>query len=152
MIIHRDLKPQNILVTSNGILKIADFGLARNLNIDMPSYSSEVITLWYRSPELLVGCTTYSFYIDMWSIGCIIAESITGTPLFPGKDKVDQLSIILRETQRSKKEFLNFIISKTGNIPEFLLRIILGCLEVDVDQRMTALDVLFVLKKIGKIL
>ena len=67
------------------ILKIADFGLARTFGIPSKSFAHEVITLWYRPPELLLGCQNYSSAVDMWSVGCIIAEIANLRPLFPGK-------------------------------------------------------------------
>lgn len=70
-ILHRDLKPQNLLVSNNKVLKIADFGLARGFGIPVKNYTHEVVTLWYRAPDVLLGSTDYSTCIDMWSIGCI---------------------------------------------------------------------------------
>eukprot|EP00494_Astrolonche_serrata_P025735 UN25996 len=71
---HRDLKPQNILIDNGDTLKIADFGLSREHAIPLPPLTHEVITLWYRAPEILLGSKTYSGAVDMWSIGCIMAE------------------------------------------------------------------------------
>jgi len=91
-ILHRDLKPHNLLVGSNGTqLKLADFGLARLSGLPNGPYSYEVVTLWYRAPELLLGATRYSAAVDIWSVGCIFAEMATGKPLFPGKADIDQL-------------------------------------------------------------
>lgn len=90
-IIHRDLKPQNLLVSNGRILKIADFGLARTYQIPLRPYSLNVQTLWYRSPEILLGYDNYGPEVDIWSVGCIMAELITGKPLFKGRSKVDQL-------------------------------------------------------------
>ncbi|CAG8825846.1 21888_t:CDS:2, partial [Racocetra persica] len=73
-IFHRDLKPQNLLIDQEENLKLADFGLARAVGIPLRPYTHEVITLWYRAPELMLGSPTYSFAVDMWSIGCIFAE------------------------------------------------------------------------------
>lgn len=72
-VLHRDLKPQNLLINGNGELKLADFGLARAFGIPVRSFSHEVVTLWYRAPDVLLGSTKYSTSIDMWSIGCIFA-------------------------------------------------------------------------------
>ncbi|KAJ3312908.1 cyclin-dependent serine/threonine protein kinase [Boothiomyces sp. JEL0838] len=90
-VLHRDLKPQNLLINKKMELKLADFGLARAVGIPVRGYSHEVVTLWYRSPDVLMGSRNYSNTIDMWSIGCIMAEMATGRPLFPGISIRDQL-------------------------------------------------------------
>ncbi|NWV94820.1 CDK15 kinase, partial [Machaerirhynchus nigripectus] len=81
-ILHRDLKPQNLLISCLGELKLADFGLARAQSIPRQTYSSEVVTLWYRPPDVLLGATGYSSDIDIWSAGCIFVEMIQGQPIF----------------------------------------------------------------------
>ena len=75
-VLHRDLKPQNLLVNKNGLLKLADFGLARAFGLPLRSYTHEVVTLWYKAPEVLLGAKTYSTSVDIWSIGCIYAEMV----------------------------------------------------------------------------
>jgi len=95
-VLHRDLKPQNLLIDSSGILKLADFGLSRSFCIPLRQYTHEVITLWYRPPEILLGQRNYSTPVDMWSIGCIFAEMVTKTPLFPGDSEIDQIFRIFR--------------------------------------------------------
>jgi len=90
-VLHRDLKPQNLLINRKGELKLADFGLARAFGIPVRSYSHEVVTLWYRAPDVLMGSRKYSTPIDIWSAGCIFAEMATGKPLFPGTNTSDQL-------------------------------------------------------------
>jgi len=95
-VLHRDLKPQNLLINRKGELKLADFGLARAFGIPVRNYSHEVVTLWYRAPDVLMGSRKYSTPIDIWSAGCIFAEMITGRPLFPGKDTSDQLHRIFK--------------------------------------------------------
>ncbi|CAG9764892.1 unnamed protein product [Ceutorhynchus assimilis] len=91
--IHRDIKPENILLTSAGVVKLCDFGFARMLNPG-ENYTDYVATRWYRSPELLVGDTQYGTPVDIWAIGCVMAELIKGEALWPGKSDVDQLYII----------------------------------------------------------
>uniref|UniRef100_A0A915PST7 cyclin-dependent kinase n=1 Tax=Setaria digitata TaxID=48799 RepID=A0A915PST7_9BILA len=94
-ILHRDLKPQNLLLNDNGELKLADFGLARAKSVPSRTYSHEVVTLWYRPPDVLLGSTDYSTSLDLWGVGCIFAEMCTGVALFPGtKDVNDQLDRI----------------------------------------------------------
>eukprot|EP01095_Lingulamoeba_sp_RSL-Kostka_P010911 TRINITY_DN400_c0_g5_i1.p1 TRINITY_DN400_c0_g5~~TRINITY_DN400_c0_g5_i1.p1 ORF type:complete len:306 (+),score=103.14 TRINITY_DN400_c0_g5_i1:94-1011(+) len=93
-VLHRDLKPQNLLINRRGELKLCDFGLARGFGIPMRNYSHEVVTLWYRAPDVLLGSKQYSTPIDIWSIGCIFAEMVTGKPLFPGSSTDDQLDKI----------------------------------------------------------
>ncbi|KAH8803135.1 negative regulator of the PHO system [Xylogone sp. PMI_703] len=95
-VLHRDLKPQNLLINSKGQLKLADFGLARAFGIPVNTFSNEVVTLWYRAPDVLLGSRTYNTSIDIWSAGCIMAEMYTGRPLFPGTTNEDQLIRIFR--------------------------------------------------------
>ncbi|TFY77379.1 hypothetical protein EWM64_g6632 [Hericium alpestre] len=96
-ILHRDLKPQNLLIDKRNNLKLADFGLARAFGIPMRTYTHEVVTLWYRAPEVLLGSRHYSTAIDMWSVGCIFAEMVMrGNPLFPGDSEIDQIFKIFR--------------------------------------------------------
>ncbi|POW07281.1 hypothetical protein PSTT_08395, partial [Puccinia striiformis] len=125
-ILHRDLKPQNLLIDKDGNLKLADFGLARAFGIPLRSYTHEIVTLWYRAPEVLLGSRHYSTGVDMWSVGCIIgrtkvhtlflrhqickltfsldasinvfslAEMISRQPLFPGDSEIDEIFRIFR--------------------------------------------------------
>eukprot|EP00890_Picochlorum_soloecismus_P004252 jgi/Picsp_1/4828/NSC_02195-R1_cell division control protein expressed len=91
-ILHRDLKPQNLLIDrQTNTLKLADFGLARAFGIPVRQYTHEVITLWYRAPEILLGSKQYSTPVDLWSIGCIFAEMALRKPLFPGDSEIDEL-------------------------------------------------------------
>ena len=96
-VLHRDLKPQNLLIdTTHNVLKLADFGLARAFGIPVRAYTHEVVTLWYRAPEILLGVRHYSTPVDVWSIGCIFAEMINGKPLFPGDSEIDELFKIFK--------------------------------------------------------
>jgi len=90
-VVHRDLKPSNILVNENCDLKICDFGLAR---IQDPQMTGYVSTRYYRAPEIMLTWQKYDVEVDIWSAGCIFAEMLEGKPLFPGKDHVNQFSII----------------------------------------------------------
>lgn len=124
-VLHRDVKPQNLLISEIGELKLADFGLARAKSVPSHTYSHEVVTLWYRPPgnwqlffvfripteninenrfsnlfhgiDVLLGSTDYSTSLDMWGVGCIFVEMITGMPTFPGiRDTYDQLDKIFK--------------------------------------------------------
>uniref|UniRef100_A0AAZ3SG49 cyclin-dependent kinase n=1 Tax=Oncorhynchus tshawytscha TaxID=74940 RepID=A0AAZ3SG49_ONCTS len=114
-VLHRDLKPQNLLINAQGEIKLADFGLARAFGVPVRTYTHEVVTLWYRAPEILLGCKYYSTAVDIWSLGCIFAEmvhllsgynilqlqhfikqGITRRALFPGDSEIDQLFRIFR--------------------------------------------------------
>jgi cyclin-dependent kinase len=90
------LKPQNLLIDRSGTLKIADFGLARAFGMPIQALTHEVITLWYRSPEILLGGKEYSTAVDIWSTACIMVEMITRHPLFPGDSEIDQLFKIFK--------------------------------------------------------
>jgi len=94
-IIHRDIKPENLLISKNSVLKLCDFGFARILSKSGPKYTDYVATRWYRSPELLVGDTTYGKGVDVWAAGCMFFEIATGNPLFPGASDLDQLMRIM---------------------------------------------------------
>eukprot|EP00815_Leptocylindrus_aporus_P001167 CAMPEP_0116054830 /NCGR_PEP_ID=MMETSP0322-20121206/3047_1 /TAXON_ID=163516 /ORGANISM="Leptocylindrus danicus var. apora, Strain B651" /LENGTH=306 /DNA_ID=CAMNT_0003538321 /DNA_START=62 /DNA_END=979 /DNA_ORIENTATION=+ len=95
-VLHRDLKPPNLLINREGQLKLADFGLARAFGIPVRSYTHEVVTLWYRAPDVLMGSRKYSTPVDVWSIGCIFAEMANGRPLITGTSENDQLDRIFR--------------------------------------------------------
>ena len=95
-VMHRDLKPQNLLVTNQGRLKIADFGLARAFCPPIRPLTHEVVTLWYRPPEILLGSATYAPPVDMWAIGPIIVEMVTKRPMFPADCEIDMLYKIFR--------------------------------------------------------
>ncbi|XP_067629588.1 cyclin-dependent kinase 4 isoform X2 [Eurosta solidaginis] len=97
-IIHRDLKPQNLLISSQGHLKIADFGLAKTYDFEM-KLTSVVVTLWYRAPEVLLA-QSYNSSVDIWSVACIIAEMFGHAPLFPGTSEANQLDRVFELTGR----------------------------------------------------
>lgn len=132
-LIHRDLKPSNLLINSDSVIKVCDFGLARTLsedNEDFQIMTEYVTTRWYRAPELIIGSQHYDEKIDMWSIGCIVAELFLGTPLFPGSSSIDQLERIIALTgppssedlQSLRSEFAKTMISNLQyNRPQFTL-------------------------------
>lgn len=95
-VLHRDLKPQNLLIDQKGNIKVADFGLARAFGIPIRVYTHEIVTLWYRAPEVLLGSPRYSTPVDIWSIACIFVEMINKRPLFHGDSEIDQLFRIFR--------------------------------------------------------
>ena len=96
-VMHRDLKPQNLLVSRDGVLKLADFGLARAFCPPIRPLTHEVVTLWYRPPEILLGSQTYAPPMDIWAIGTIFVEMVTKRPLFPGDSEIDELFKIFRQ-------------------------------------------------------
>lgn len=90
-ILHRDLKPQNLLIDKNGVIKLADFGLARAFGVPIKTLTHEVLTLWYRAPEILLGQKEYSTPVDIWSLGLIFFEMAHRKPLFAGDSEIDQI-------------------------------------------------------------
>jgi serine/threonine protein kinase len=115
-VMHRDLKPANILINANCDLKICDFGLARNIHDveqqEQPTDLTEyVVTRWYRAPEIMLCCPTYTSAIDVWSVGCIFAEMLERTPLFAGGDFLKQLALIADAVDLSPKEDLEKYVS-----------------------------------------
>ncbi|CAI9090116.1 OLC1v1024811C3 [Oldenlandia corymbosa var. corymbosa] len=96
-VLHRDLKPHNLLMDrKTNTLKIADLGLARSYTVPIKKYTHEILTLWYRAPEVLLGSTHYSTAVDMWSVACIFAELVTKQALFMGDSELQQLLHIFR--------------------------------------------------------
>ncbi|CAG9461299.1 unnamed protein product [Pedinophyceae sp. YPF-701] len=110
-VLHRDLKPSNLLVNANCDLKICDFGLARGkADAAQGEFMTEyVVTRWYRAPELLLSCAEYSTAIDVWSVGCILAELLGRRPLFPGRDYLHQLNLIVKTAGTPPVNDLHFI-------------------------------------------
>lgn len=157
-ILHRDLKTSNLLLSHKGILKVGDFGLAREYGSPLKEYTSIVVTLWYRAPELLLGVKEYSTPIDVWSVGCIFAELLAMTALFPGKSEVDQLNRIFKDlgtpNERiwpgydqlplvKKMTFTDYPVSQLRKkfatmTSELGLSLLQGLLTYDPKQRLTA--------------
>eukprot|EP00744_Colponema_vietnamica_P003082 GILI01004766.1.p1 GENE.GILI01004766.1~~GILI01004766.1.p1 ORF type:complete len:314 (-),score=90.79 GILI01004766.1:85-975(-) len=155
-VLHRDLKPQNLLINREGMLKLADFGLARAFGIPVRSYTHEVVTLWYRAPDVLMGSRKYSTPVDIWSVGCIFAEMVNGRPLFPGTSEQDQLVKIFRilgtpleekwpamvELPEYKKDFPRFegqpLASVVPNLDPLGVDLLQSMLQFDPNQRITA--------------
>ncbi|VDO65975.1 unnamed protein product [Heligmosomoides polygyrus] len=121
-VLHRDLKPSNILLNANCDLKICDFGLARvtDPRKDHTGFLTEyVATRWYRAPEIMLNSKGYTKSIDIWAVGCILAEMFNGRPLFPGKHYIDQLNLIVAILGSPSNEDLQFIV----NAQAFLARL-----------------------------
>nr|AMO00476.1 mitogen-activated protein kinase 7 [Manihot esculenta] len=112
-VLHRDLKPSNLLLNANCDLKIGDFGLARTTS-ETDFMTEYVVTRWYRAPELLLNCSEYTAAIDIWSVGCILGEIMTREPLFPGKDYVHQLRLIIELIGSPDDASLGFLRSNNA--------------------------------------
>ena len=93
-IIHRDIKSENLLISDTNVLKIADFGLARGFGLPIKTFRNDVVSLWYRAPDRLLGNEVYTTSVDLWSIGCIFGELVKGTILFHGYNEKEQLTKI----------------------------------------------------------
>jgi serine/threonine protein kinase len=118
-IVHRDLKPQNLFIDKKGFFKIVDFGLVRAFCVPVRQYTHEVVTLWYRAPEILLGSPTYSIPVDIWSAGCIFAELLSKKPIFPGDSEIDQLFKIFRQMGTPTDEMWHGCTSLPDYKPSF---------------------------------
>ncbi|VDM96831.1 unnamed protein product [Onchocerca ochengi] len=158
-VLHRDLKPNNLLINLQGRIKIADFGLARFFGSPNRHYTHQVVTRWYRAPELLYAAHSYGVGIDMWSVGCIIAELLLRVPIFPGESDIDQLVKIYSvlgtptgEDWPGLEEFPDFItIKPMPAVPlksvftaagDDLIELIYQCLRFDPNKRWNATQAL----------
>ncbi|NWV04190.1 CDKL2 protein, partial [Ptilonorhynchus violaceus] len=161
-IIHRDVKPENILVSQSGVVKLCDFGFARPLSASGESYTDYVATRWYRAPELLVGDTKYGRPVDVWAIGSLITEMLTGEPLFPGDSDIDQLfhitkclgDLIPRQQELFYKNplfagmklpevmELESLEKRYPKLPAAALDLAKECLQIDPDKRPSCAELL----------
>ena len=113
-LLHRDIKPSNLLLDSNCLVKVCDFGLCRSVNEAQgpnPVLTDYVATRWYRAPDILLGSTSYMKAVDIWSVGCILGEMLSGKPIFPGSSTMNQLDKILEITGKPSKEDVDAIQS-----------------------------------------
>lgn len=154
-IIHRDIKTSNILVDNNGRLKIADFGLA-NFAASRQPLTSRVVTLWYRPPELLLGSTNYGTSVDMWSLGCVLAELFIGRPILKGRTEVEQLHKIfmlcgtppdefwknpqlsLATMFKPRHAYESSLRERCQELPKSVVNLIASLLSVESDKRLSA--------------
>uniref|UniRef100_A0A674NMF3 mitogen-activated protein kinase n=1 Tax=Takifugu rubripes TaxID=31033 RepID=A0A674NMF3_TAKRU len=138
-IIHRDLKPSNLAVNEDCELKILDFGLARHTDDEMTGY---VATRWYRAPEIMLNWMHYNMTVDIWSVGCIMAELLTGRTLFPGTDHIDQLNRIMLLVGNPGPELMTKMssdsVSVTNHPAPFSVDLLEKMLVLDTDKRITA--------------
>ncbi|XP_015698558.1 probable serine/threonine-protein kinase At1g54610 isoform X1 [Oryza brachyantha] len=160
-VLHRDLKGSNLLLNNEGELKIADFGLACTFDPKSKKpMTSQVITLWYRAPELLLGATCYGVGVDLWSAGCILAELLIGKPILPGRTEVEQLHRIFKlcgspsekywkklklqgvSVVRSLQPYKCCIAETFKEVPPSAVALLEKLLAIDPAERGTAMDAL----------
>ncbi|KRX08882.1 Protein kinase-like domain [Pseudocohnilembus persalinus] len=164
-ICHRDLKIANILLNNDGVVKIGDFGLARHMPQEQQQYTFKVVTLWYRAPELLLGNKQYSTQIDMWSVGCILAEFLCGDNLLKGDGEARQIEKIfelcgspseeywpghknlplykdLAPRQEYQNKLKEKVLFKNPNLDEVGLDLLEKLLQLNPDKRLTAVQAL----------
>ncbi|NXB85237.1 CDKL2 protein, partial [Vidua chalybeata] len=161
-IIHRDVKPENILVSQSGVVKLCDFGFARPLATSGEVYTDYVATRWYRAPELLVGDSKYGRPVDVWAVGSLITEMLTGEPLFPGDSDIDQLfhitkclgKLIPRQQELFYKnplfagmklpevKELESLEKRYPKLPPAALDLARECLQIDPDKRPSCAELL----------
>ncbi|NXM19803.1 CDKL2 protein, partial [Ploceus nigricollis] len=161
-IIHRDIKPENILVSQSGVVKLCDFGFARPLATSGEVYTDYVATRWYRAPELLVGDSKYGRPVDVWAVGSLITEMLTGEPLFPGDSDIDQLfhitkclgNLIPRQQELFYKnplfaglklpevKELETLEKRYPKLPPAALDLAKECLQIDPDKRPSCAELL----------
>lgn len=119
---HRDMKPENLLCMGPDVVKIADFGLAKEVR-SRPPYTEYVSTRWYRAPEVLLRSTMYSAPIDIWAVGCIMAELYTFRPLFPGNSEIDEIfkicSVLGTPDKRDWPESYRLAAAMNFKFPQF---------------------------------
>ena len=149
-IFHRDLKPQNLLISDDGkVCKLADFGLARAFGLPIKTYTHEVVTLWYRCPEILLSQKQYALGVDTWSTGCIFAEMAQKRPLFMGDSEIDQIFKIFKVlgtpnehnwADALKLPDFKSTFPRFKGIPMHTHTPSLNELEVDLLKNLTALD------------
>uniref|UniRef100_A0A8C9H7V4 mitogen-activated protein kinase n=1 Tax=Piliocolobus tephrosceles TaxID=591936 RepID=A0A8C9H7V4_9PRIM len=119
LLLHRDIKPSNILLNSECHIKLGDFGLARSISNEInkkesPILTDYVATRWYRAPEILLGSTNYTEGVDMWSLGCIMAELFLGKPIFRGNSTINQLEKIIEIIGKPNKNDIDDIESPSN--------------------------------------
>uniref|UniRef100_A0A8C0H541 mitogen-activated protein kinase n=1 Tax=Chelonoidis abingdonii TaxID=106734 RepID=A0A8C0H541_CHEAB len=134
----QDLKPGNLAVNEDCELKILDFGLARHTDSEMTGY---VVTRWYRAPEVILNWMHYTQTVDIWSVGCIMAEMVTGRPLFKGNDHLDQLTEIMKITGTPTQDFVQKLQSQDVSIL-FAVNLLEKMLVLDAEKRITAVEAL----------